>query len=250
LHQIPIRREFKYLLPPAMLPELRAQLAGRCTRDPHAGADGTYLLRSLYLDTASLSLYRANEREDAARFKARIRTYPEAPNSPVFAEIKGRQGDVIRKTRAVLTAHSWRDAIAGRLAGPATAALSAFVIRYHRHHLLPMTLVQYRREAFVSQHDVYARVSIDSEIVCSRANTLSLEPQLGWQPVDNAVRSSTKGSICVLELKWAELAPAWMIALVRRLELLRHSFSKYCYSMLTHAEDHHGSARRTTAAWA
>ncbi|HCP45719.1 MAG TPA: hypothetical protein DIU15_06740, partial [Deltaproteobacteria bacterium] len=65
--QIPLRREFKYLVAREQISALRAGLQGLCRRDPHSGPDGTYRLRSLYLDTPDLRLFHANEREAVRR---------------------------------------------------------------------------------------------------------------------------------------------------------------------------------------
>ena len=85
------------LLEPPEAEELRKRIAGYCTRDEFAQEDGSYRIRSLYLDTWNMSLYKANDREAPRRFKARVRSYPDAPGGPVFAEIKARVGDVIQR---------------------------------------------------------------------------------------------------------------------------------------------------------
>ena len=135
---IPPRREFKFLVDRKRLPELRAAIAPYCDPDPNGGPDGTYALRSLYLDAPHLPLFHANESEAPERFKARIRTYIDAPDSPVFSELKFRSGDVIRKVRAVLP-EDWQTAL--RSGG----ALDPFTARMHRYGLEPMALVEYRR---------------------------------------------------------------------------------------------------------
>jgi hypothetical protein len=35
----------------------------------------------------------------------------------------------------------------------------------------------------------------------------------------------------VLEMKFERRPPRWMVALVQRLDLIRYSFSKYCYGV-------------------
>ena len=240
---IPPRREFKYLMDRRALPALRRALRVWCDLDTNAGPDNTYALRSLYFDAPDLRLFHANEREAPDRFKARIRCYPEAASSPVLAEIKFRSGDVIRKTRTRLPEGDWT---AGLRAGP----LDPFVVRMHRHDLRPVVLVDYRREAWMSRVDDYARVSIDSAIRCQASDRLSLDAHPGrWRPIDHPGLTWTHSSPLVVELKWAECAPAWMVQLVTSLDLLRHSFSKYCFSMLSLAEDHFRDYRAGQSAW-
>lgn len=228
---IPERREFKYLLPAERLPALRTALAGIAKPDPFAGTDGTYLIRSLYLDSPSFALYRANGREAPERFKLRIRTYPEASSSPVFLEVKRRTIDVIRKTRVKLPFSAWRDAIR-----PAARAVSRdherVLALVHTHALEPKLLVDYRREAWMSTVDTYARVSVDTAIRCQPCDRWRLHAgPRRWRALDTAVQTRTPGSGVVLELKWADQAPAWMVDLVGRLGLVRRSFSKYAYGV-------------------
>lgn len=242
-HAIPARREFKYLLPRAALPRLRDALGPWCARDPNAGPDGRYPLYSLYFDAPDLRLFHANEREAAVRFKARIRAYPSAPAAPVFAEIKMRDGDVIRKTRTRLPADGWSGALR-------RGALDPFTTRLHRHALRPVVLVAYDREAWMSRVDTYARVSIDSSVRCQEARALSLraDPRR-WRTIDHPVLAGASGSPCVVELKWADAAPRWMAQLVQRLELIRASFSKYCYAMRALADDLVMDYREAQSPW-
>lgn len=249
---IPDRREFKYLIPREELPELRDFISRVCRRDANAGPDGSYRLRSLYLDTWNMRLFKANEREAPVRFKARVRCYPDAPaDSPVFAEIKGRNGDVIRKTRAKLPRDRWQALLRGEHAGPHRSdALDDFVYRMHRFDLRPVCHVDYRREAWMSRLEEYARVSIDTRIETRQARDFTLRSGTSMKPVDSPLPTHTRGSISVVELKWADAAPRWMVQLVERFELLRHSFSKYGFSVLALNEDHFADYRRTQAAWA
>lgn len=249
--EIPVRHEFKYPVSRSMLPALRSRLVPFCDRDENAGPDGTYLLRSLYLDTLDLRLFHANEREAGTRFKARLRGYPEALGSPVFAEVKNRIGDAIRKTRGVLPPVGWeRTFLPGVTSADASPGLQAFLYVMHRHDLRPTVLVQYRREAWAGRWEDYARVSIDTAIECQRAHGLSLDPNGPWRPIDHALFTHTPDSVCVVELKFPEVAPRWMVDLVQQLDLLRHAFSKYCHSMLSLAADHHRDRREAGSPWA
>lgn len=241
---IPARREFKYLVDRARIPAIRASIAPFCVLDPHADDDQTYGLRSLYLDTPDLRLFHANEREAPVRFKARIRCYPDAVQSPVFAEIKHRDGDVIRKTREALPAGDWEAGLRER------GALGGFAHRMHRHGLAPVVLVDYRREAWISTVDPYARVTWDSQIRCQEARQWSLEADpRRWRAMDHGLLTFTPRSPLVLELKWGRFAPPWMVRLAQALGLVRESFSKYCYSMHSLAEDHTRDSREAQSVW-
>jgi hypothetical protein len=92
--------------------------------------------------------------------------------------------------------------------------------------------VEYEREAFASVIDGYARVTLDRRVVCQPATRLDLDAwATSWRPVDHDARTSMGEPVFVLELKFERRPPRWMVDLVRRLDLVRRSFSKYCFSV-------------------
>lgn len=250
------RYEFKYFVDERHIPTIRQTALAVGERDSHAGADGRYVIRSLYLDTRDLLLFEANDREAHDRFKVRVRSYPRGDSpygtAPVFLEIKRRTGDVIRKSRAPVPPASWQAITRGDMA--ALRALSArarppaekFMEKVLHYHLEPAELVQYTREAFASRIDVYARVTIDTRITGQPPLGLSLEANPHrWRSVDVPRMLGAKVH-SVLELKFQHEPPRWMTAMVRRLDLFRFSFSKYGYSL--EAEREKDVALRTPSA--
>jgi SPX domain protein involved in polyphosphate accumulation len=226
-------------VPERLVPAIRAAAHAVCRPDKYADEGGTYRIRSLYFDTSRLDLFWANDREQKDRFKVRARTYP-GKDSPTFLEVKRRFQDVIVKSRGAVPAAGWQEllvrgrpsALAQLSPGPRKAA-ERFLGVFHRHHLRPTLLVDYDREAYESTLDTYARLTFDRKIVCQRRETLDLEAPAvqRWRPVDHPAPTRTQEPVCVLELKFERRPPAWMVALVRRLDLVRFSFSKYCYGV-------------------
>ena len=230
LASIPPRREFKYLLTPAQVEALEHRLRPWCTLDANLGPTGTYPIRSLYLDTFDLRLYHANDLETHDRFKVRVRTYPRVADGRVFLEIKRRTGDVIRKWRRRIAPERWAQVAAARGAPPVTAddPVAPFSNLCLRHDLHPFLLVQYERRAWMGRFEDYARVSVDSQIRAQSSRVWSLDAHAGaWRALDAADRTRTWGSISVLELKFGERAPSWMVSLVDALGLNRQAYSKY-----------------------
>ncbi len=232
------RTEYKYLIPNHLVPPIRRTLQGICRPDPHARSDGFYSVRSLYLDTAALDLYWANEHEKGDRFKARIRCYP-GTNTYVFLEVKARSGDAIIKTSATVKTDRWKDVIETS-DGMDREALNPdqrrqaehFLALVHTYHLEPKVLVEYDREAYVSSVDDYARVTLDRKIKGQMKKHLDLSVSPAqWRLIDHPVRTTTAESVWILELKFGQAVPVWMSALVRGFELSRFEFSKYCYSL-------------------
>jgi SPX domain protein involved in polyphosphate accumulation len=231
------RYEYKYLVPESAIATIRAAVLTTSKIDRYAGPDGTYRIRSLYFDTDHYDLYWANDREKPDRFKLRARMYP-GKVSPVFLEVKRRVLDVIVKSRAAVSAESWREVLAGNDAALASlspntrAGALKFLAPYHRHHIHPVLLVDYEREAYISEIDSYARLTFDRKIVVQQQDKLEFDGvPTRWRSIDHRVQTRTEEPISVLELKFERRPPRWMVALVRRLDLTRHSFSKYCYGV-------------------
>lgn len=232
------RYEYKYLIPERIVPDIRRAVLTTSKIDKYAGPDGTYRIRSLYLDTDRYDLFWANDREQGDRFKARIRTYPGSNAAPVFFEIKRRVLDVIVKSRAavpremLLDVLAGKDAVLSKLSSSARKNIMKFLAPYYRHHLRPTMMVEYEREAYISDLDTYARLTFDRKIVVQPCEKLTLDvDERLFRAVDHKAQTRTLEPVCVLELKFERRPPAWMSALVRRLELQRASFSKYCYGV-------------------
>lgn len=227
------RYELKYLLPDRLVPAVRAAIRPLCVLDEHARTNGSYPIRSHYLDTDRFDLFFANEREQRDRFKARIRSYP-GTDAPVFLEIKRRVGDVILKSRAALREGDWQRVLASPAEAARTerAGVIQFVDRVHRFHLRPRLMVEYDREAYESTIDDYARVTFDRRIVCQVKETLGNEVDTRrWRHVDHPAQTRSIENVCVLELKFERRPPRWMRNMVQSLDLVRLSFSKYCYGV-------------------
>lgn len=233
MKQLIERREYKYLIPERRLDELRRTIEGFCKLDAHH-ITGGYKIRSLYFDTPDFRLHAANVREAPDRFKARLRSYPKT-KAPVFFEIKHRIMDVIQKSRAPIPFDIWPSGL--ELGFRMTQQehnvyLERFQTLYHTYHLQPKMLVDYRREAWMSEIDDYARVSIDRNIKCQPINKVSLTANPArWRPIDNNIRTNSAEPMCVIELKFYNRPPRWMVGLVNRLSLIRKQFSKYAYSV-------------------
>ena len=232
------RREFKYLVPDPVARDIAQAISSVCSLDPNAGPDGTYLIRSLYLDNEQLGLYWANEREEMNRYKARIRTYPPHSNH-VWLEVKARSGDSMYKTRACVPMSDWEALVKNPTEDRLSSLpiqdrkmLERFAYYVHIHRLQPHVLVEYNREAYFSHVDDYARVTFDRDIRSQDQMKWSTEaaPHL-WRNVDHPVQTHTKDPMCVVELKFGAMVPRWMNVLIQNFELIRYSFSKYCYSI-------------------
>ena len=154
------RREDKFLATADQAVAFADWAAGRFEPDPHTGPDGSYLVVSLYFDTAAFDSFRRGG--DGGWPKHRLRSYGSDPELR-FLEEKLRRGDRVWKRRVRCAPGDWPD---GAPAGDEPGQLW-FRRRWQRLGLRPVLHVTYRRVAFVSADG--DRVTIDSDLACCAA---------------------------------------------------------------------------------
>lgn len=231
------RREYKYLIDRAKVAAVREAIRPFCVLDPFAAQSPTrtYAIETLYLDTDDLALFWANDHEQVDRVKVRVRRYADKPSSPIFFEVKRRINDVIAKSRGKVSAAVWRGLLAdpgapipAEVEGKDRMAVERFLAIHRAMHLRPFTLVRYQREPWISTVDDYARVTFDTWIQAHSLDSLTFEPDGGrWRALDDAVMQRSLDSLVVLELKFTNQVPIWLVNITRSLGLVRGAYSKY-----------------------
>lgn len=188
-----------------------------------------YPVHSLYLDSGDLHTYRATVNGDRDRYKLRVRYYDEAPDSPVFFEIKRRVDRCIHKQRARVR----RDRVAGLLTGtwpsprdlvrPVAcdfASLRRFCDLLSSLNATPRARVSYNREAWTSEGHNSVRVTMDRAILCEP----EFAPRLATT-FSHPVRPF--GDSVILEIKFTDRFPDWLTVMVRALNLVQGGAAKY-----------------------
>ncbi len=227
--EIPDRYELKYVIPEWQTELVRRAIEPFCVLDPHSATDPSrqYAIQSLYLDTPNRDLYRISREKRARRWKARVRTYDGADK--VFFEIKLKDEDMVKKLRARIPASEWITRVAAPLRPDACAAERLFVERVQRYGLVPTLMVRYRREAWVSTVDSYARVTFDRRVVCQPWDRWSLDGDpRGWVTLDSPRSMWGVPEGVVLELKCPSAVPRWLGRLPQQVGLPKTRYSKYC----------------------
>jgi hypothetical protein len=234
---IPDRYEVKYTVPLFLIEPMVRAVRRYCAYDKYSAAapDRFYTVNSLYLDTPSYYFLRQRLAKAENRFNMRIRCYGDSPQPPFFLEIKQRRGDVVRKLRGVgCTADL--EALADPATVPAAAAgggkpdlkRELFFRIAHQYNVQPVVLVQYRRQAFVSECDDYARVTFDLDLRSASRHRFDPMPREAEMVPCDTETSFDPGCSVVLELKCpAAQTPVWMLDLVKEFQLKRRGFSKY-----------------------
>jgi SPX domain protein involved in polyphosphate accumulation len=235
------RFEIKYLIDESTARFMRDYILTHLQPDEHwrPGQKYGYPVRSLYLDTRDLALYRQTVRGLKNRFKLRIRFYDDNPAHPVFLEIKGRETDVIRKQRAAVSREGVRRFLRGfdltdddlrydnadeRKLVKSFHAMRDFCHLKKEIMADASLYVCYYREAFVSKANNSLRVTFDRDV---RGCPYRLDEGL-FAPGEG-VKAAFPGVI--LEIKFTNQYPGWINDLVRQFGLQRCSAAKYIESI-------------------
>lgn len=216
------RHEWKYAIGEGEYQLLSRRLRPVLRQDSHAGAEGCYLVRSVYFDNYRNKALREKLDGVPQREKFRVRWYND-DLTYIVLEKKSKYNDLCRKTSASLTAEE-----ANRLlTSPGTWMLShpAELVRelyckMQTQQLRPRVQVSYRREPYVFPAG-NVRVTLDSHIRSSLFRSdLTLRPLPDISAVDTA---GTR----ILEVKYDDFLPELVADLLQTGTLRRQSFSKY-----------------------
>ncbi len=240
------RYEIKYVIPSNMVEPISDYISAYCELDKHSATAENYfyLVNSLYFDSPGFVLLKNRLWGKDNRFNMRIRAYGREADFPYFMEIKQKKGNVIIKYRAVLEREEWPAA----LTAPAYCIPDkenttqwknkALFLRLAASYALePKVLTQYRRRAFASMVDEYARVTMDIDMRSYYQEEYNLVPDSRRMvPYDDETIydwGGDPGNNVVLEIKcYPNQVPTWVLALIQNFQLNRRSFSKYVNSLL------------------
>jgi hypothetical protein len=229
----PGRRERKFTLSDDKAEAIRQFVRAYLPRDPHMnGADQLgYRVRTLYLDTPQLELYRRTVDGKKNRFKLRMRFYDETEDGIVFLEVKNRVSKTIVKRRAAIRKPAAERLLAGEyltaedlLVPDDQSALAIAEFCENRDLLRARGILfsAYQREAFGSYLGERARVTFDRNVAAQ-----PYSPDRGLRPADSQTFLSPAD--VVLELKHTGDPPDWMQDLTKCFQLQRTSYPKYVY---------------------
>jgi SPX domain protein involved in polyphosphate accumulation len=225
------RFELKFLITVAQRDRLLAEILGNVAPDPYGGEGGIYRVNSLYYDTPSLTAYWEKIDGEKVRQKYRLRYYGERPDAPFF-EIKHRYDRNIRKERVPLKPEKAAGfLVEGRglqdlgevvdCREPEDSAITGRLIAAGVcQQVRPVVAITYVRQAWWGRWDPGLRLTFDHHCQALPPDKLQLAGQdRGW-PL-------TCGYPIVMEIKFNERVPLWMVECVNRVGLTQLRFSKY-----------------------
>lgn len=235
------RYELKYLIPHTLVEPISRFIEPYCEMDYHSqvSSDTFYTINSLYLDSPSFYILRSKESANAFSFNMRIRSYGEIPQPPYFFEIKYKLREFVKKRRAKVSHPQWRQILeTGWVPEDFESAsrenLENFLFMKMVYNVEPVILTQYRRRAYLSTVDDYARITFDRDLRYQETRSWDVHPDTRLLcHYDNPDHFEEPGCNVILELKCEKKIPLWMIDLIRRFDLRSGSFSKFGNSMAT-----------------
>lgn len=226
------RHELKFAVPATEALVLSRRLGALLHRDPHAGADGRYTVRSLYFDTPADGALRAGHEGYSRRAKWRLRTYTDgasdAPRTFVL-EKKMKRAGLGTKAKAALTPEQ---AYVLAAPGPTDASLMAalsppdspldpvlaeFCALTAAEPLVARTVVVYEREAYLHRAG-NVRITLDTDVRAHPHPDALFDPARLLVPV-------APGE-AVVEVKYDAFLPTWVADAVRP-GTARTAWSKY-----------------------
>ena len=231
------RYESKFTIPEYLVAPIADFVSVYCLLDEYSEQteDGYYRVNNLYFDSPNyLFLKKRLDRSDN-RFNLRIRSYGDNPGTPCFFEIKQKKVNVVRKYRAAVYGEDWNElfetpgyTLPQNENGNAASNKTLFLQMAYSYNATPKVLTQYRRKAYVSDVDDYARVTFDRDLRYQPEEGYTVIPEEGKMvPLDNETLFDPACSV-ILELKcYSTEVPLWMIDLIKHFNLRRRSFSKY-----------------------
>lgn len=215
------RHEYKYDITASQEGILLVKAIGLMQRDPHVREDGSYLIRSLYLDDLDRTCLNDNLAGADPRSKFRIRYYND-DTSRIRLEKKIKNRSMCRKESCALSEDECRQFLQGTVptVTPEMAPKKQeLLLEVQQRCLLPRVIVTYERIPFICEAG-NVRVTFDRKLTSARETEKFLRGDYSERPV-----LPLGGSI--LEVKWDEVLPLHIKETLQMANLRQTAFSKY-----------------------
>jgi hypothetical protein len=222
------RLEHKYYIPEGVKTQFLNDLQIFTHHDKFSRKeDGFYEVSSIYMDNYHLNSYREKMTGANKRQKVRFRFYPPVnKESSFYIELKNRGANKINKFKTRISSSLFSDIIKGNsqaleLNDPdPIIAHVARLIRVGCFHLY--INVSYKRVALFAKTDRAIRITLDSDVFCSRfQGNIDVTPHIPVLPQH----------LNILEIKAPGYFPDWLRYLIKKYELKREAISKYGLSV-------------------
>lgn len=218
------RNELKFELSDFNLMRIKSRLTPLMRPDSHQSPDG-YLIRSLYFDDLYDSCLEEKKNGICYREKYRIRIYNNNPDY-IRLEKKTKYADMSKKITQTLSIQDYEvlqsgdiDGLHALLSHNTGNLLEEFISKILYKHFSPKCIIGYERFAFI-ENIGNVRITFDRNITgCKQTeNFFAADPfMIPVMPQGHHI----------LEIKYDELLPHYILQALDLGDLRRQSFSKY-----------------------
>lgn len=201
---------------------IRERLSAILPYDFYAEENGKYEIHSLYFDDYKDTCAKENVAGEGKRFKYRIRYYGRNSDQ-LWLEKKEKLNSYCHKRQCAISTEAYRSIIEGKAMDvfwdTNEKLLKEFCVDVVTNRFIPRIIINYEREAFV-EIITNVRVTLDYNISASD----EIENFLSGDYFKIPVLEKKKH---VLEVKFDEVLPSYIKAVLQANILEQRSFSKY-----------------------
>ena len=218
------RFEIKYLLGWEQYIIVRDAIKSFCVLDQNSAHHGFYPVRSLYFDSPDFRFYWEKIEGECYRRKLRARIYDHS--GKVFMEIKQRINKTLQKRRTLINQSLLNSFISdNRLTlNPEEKPIQTEILYLKEmYNLEPKIIVSYLREAFFAKDQEGFRITFDKNLDFEHFDLDLFNNKFE----ENRFLPDT---IVVMELKFNNTLPIWVLKILNSYALKIQKISKYCSS--------------------
>jgi len=218
------RHELKHYIDASDYASIRARLRAVARPDINAGADGRYMIRSLYFDNYSDKAVVDKLSGQSRREKFRLRLY-NGDTSFIRLERKSKANRLAYKESAAITAQQCAELLAGDyscLKQQDSPLLMELHTKIRYQNLRPRNIVEYHREAYV-YHAGNVRITFDTRIKTTNSVADFLKTSLTTIPATGAI---------IMEIKYDGFMPDFIRNCLQIGWRNQAEFSKYVVARL------------------
>ena len=223
------RHEWKYYLPNDLIEIIIPEILPYMDYDPYCEGGKYYDLFSVYYDTEDWQSYYEKLDGIERRKKFRLRSYVQNPKGKdlVMMEVKEKNKDIILKRRASVDISVMEKLRYGLPSSSPDAVYDEWRFNIVRNAIKPRILIAYQRLAFKAKHHPNLRITLDRHI----QHGMVKDPSDPFATELRNTQFSRKYS--VLEIKFKDNPPKFVIDLVKKYNLSNEAISKFCESVTT-----------------
>lgn len=216
------RYECKYFVTKQVAAEMRQYFRPFLSLDPFSAKSESqqYSVYSLYFDSPGFRLYQDTIEGARNRFKLRLRYYNDLGDGPVFAEVKKRNDQIVRKSRDRIDLATLAEVGSGQV----HSISNEFMERMMAVGARPTMRIRYRREAWECRGNSPVRITFDTDLEHALPTSPGLRDECpAWEstPLDGVI----------LEIKFTEMRPLWLNQMIAHFQLNKQSIAKYVMSV-------------------